>query len=297
MEPFPNDLTCIGNQYECGRIFFFNKIPQQHGLMPVQRGKDDILLRSGKGPLPITDRGAAVQLMYDKITDWLRPAAEYVKILGQVQAFDKVVHQHRAERQSQAGVQPHLHVKHEKSGYRDRHVGQHQCPADVNAGILFQDHGYDICAAAGSPDIEQHRGSESRKHDREDHLQQRLVRKRLMHGPDPFKQGQQDREQDAAVSGLRHELPPQDHGSQHQQDHVCRKRKIRRGDQPGFCDKDSETRDPAECKIIGKLKKINPYGHDQGGRCHHKEAVHFRFHLFFPPYRIVTPQSRKVNYL
>ena len=103
MEPFPNDLTCIGNQYERGRIFFFNKIPQQHGLMPVQRGKDDILLRSGKGPLPVADRGAAVQLMYDKITDWLRPAAEYVKIFGQVQAFDKVVHQHGAERQSQAG--------------------------------------------------------------------------------------------------------------------------------------------------------------------------------------------------
>ena len=49
--------------------------------------------------------------------------------------------------------------------------------------------------------------------------------------------------------------------------------------------------------FFGKLKKINPYGHDQGGRCHHKEAVYFRFHLFFPPYRIVTPQSGKVNYL
>lgn len=81
-----------------------NKVPQAYGLLPIQGREDNILLGAQEGAVTVADSGASVKVVHDKIADGLRLVTDYVKIFGQVQTFDEVVYQERADRKSKAGV-------------------------------------------------------------------------------------------------------------------------------------------------------------------------------------------------
>lgn len=93
MEPFPDNLACVGNQDECRWVFFFYVITELDGLLSVERRKNNIFFRTGKRALRVAYGSSPVQFVDDKVTDRIGPAAHNIKVFGQVQTFDKVVDQ------------------------------------------------------------------------------------------------------------------------------------------------------------------------------------------------------------
>ena len=58
VEAFSDDLTGIGNEDKCGRLFVFDKITKPDSLWAVQRCENDIFVFAGKCALCLTDGGA-----------------------------------------------------------------------------------------------------------------------------------------------------------------------------------------------------------------------------------------------
>ena len=178
-------------------------ISKPHRLETVQDGEDQVFLFPGEGALGVYYSGASVKVVLDKAADRFRITADYIEIFGQVQTLDKSVYHGRADGKSQEGVESGLDTEDETACQGDEEIGDKKCFPDVNAGIFLQDHGDDVCTAAGRADIEKNCGSQSRKGDGEGQLQHRLVRERAVHGADPFQKRQGYGEQDAAVCSLR----------------------------------------------------------------------------------------------
>lgn len=60
MKTFSDDLTCIGDENKCGRLFVFDKITEPDSLRAVQCRKDDVFVFSGKCALCMADSSASV---------------------------------------------------------------------------------------------------------------------------------------------------------------------------------------------------------------------------------------------
>lgn len=144
-----------------------------------------------------------MQFIVDEVTDGLGGAADHIKVFGQVQTLDKSVHHGRADGKSQEGVESGLDAKDEAACQGDKEIGGQKGFSDIYAGIFLQDHGDNVCTAAGRTDIKEDCGSQGRERDGKGQLQHGLIGERPVHGADPFQKRQGHGEQDAAVGSLR----------------------------------------------------------------------------------------------
>lgn len=153
MKSFSDNFTRIGYEDKCFRLVFLDEVTKLYSLRPVERGKDDILIFTGKCTLCQAYGGTAAKCMDDEVTDWLRCIADYIKIFRKVKAFNKVIDHERANCKAEEGIQPCFNVKHKAARHSNQDISYEKCAADIKAGILFQDHGNDIGTSAGRTNI------------------------------------------------------------------------------------------------------------------------------------------------
>lgn len=101
VKSFSDDLACVGDQDKCFRFVFFDEVAEFYSLRTIQCGKDDVLAFSGKCALRLTDSGAPVQFVGQKVTDRFRVVTDNVEILGKVETFDERVDHKRTDRKSE----------------------------------------------------------------------------------------------------------------------------------------------------------------------------------------------------
>lgn len=75
-------------------------ISKLHSLSSFQSSKYHIFLTVRIGSLRLADGRTALQLMCDKIADWLRIIADYIKILTQIDIFNHIVYDQSFSQQS-----------------------------------------------------------------------------------------------------------------------------------------------------------------------------------------------------
>ena len=154
MKSFSDDLACIGNQDKCFRFIFFNEVAEFYSLWTIQRGKDNVLVFTGKRSLRLTDGGAPVQFVGQKIADRFRMIADNVEIFGKIETFDEGVDHKGTDRKSKERIQPGFDIEDKTSGDGDQNIGDKECFSDIKTGIFFQDHCDNVGAAAGRSDVE-----------------------------------------------------------------------------------------------------------------------------------------------
>ena len=89
-----------------------------------------------------------MQPIHNKLTDGLRIGADNIERFAEVDIFNHCVHQEGFDHKAQNRVKPYLNPKGEKRGCHNQRVSEKQRPADINTGVLFQQHGHNIGAAA-----------------------------------------------------------------------------------------------------------------------------------------------------
>ena len=122
MKSFSDNLAGVGDQYKRFFVIFADIISQADRLHPVQGCENDILVLAGISALCVTNTGAAPQSVDDKIADWFRAVAHYVKIFGQVKALNESIDHERADRKPQKRVKSCLYIKYKESGSCDQRV-------------------------------------------------------------------------------------------------------------------------------------------------------------------------------
>lgn len=90
-------------------------ITQFYRLGALHNGDNDRLLVVLICPLGFIDRRTAVQLIRDKITDWLRIIADDRKILAQVDTLNDIVHNERLRQKSAERTKSRLCIKHKNT--------------------------------------------------------------------------------------------------------------------------------------------------------------------------------------
>ena len=279
MEAFAYDLACIGDQDKGFFVIFADIISQPDCLDSVQCSQDNIFILAGISAFCMADAGAAPQSVNDEVADRLRVVAHDIKVFGQVKALDKSIDHERADRQAEKRIQSGLYIKYKESCPCDQRVRYEQGAPDIKAGIFLQDHGNDIRASAGSPDIKEDGGTQRRKRNGKAKLQHRLVGKRAVHREKPFHRREGDRKEDAAVCGFCGKSFSEDDQSDHQEDHAHDQVEIPGGDGAGFCHEHSKSRNASECEVICEFEKISPGCDQQGAECQHEKILESVFHI------------------
>lgn len=164
-KPLPNNLAGIRNQHKRRRLNPAYIITQLKRLAAFHGSHDDSLLMVGKCPFCVINRSAPVKGIDNVITDRIRVVADNVKAFAQIQVLDHIVNHKGLGGKSDGGEQPCLRPKDKEGGQNSGHVHQHQDRSYIKAGMLFLNHGYDICSAAGGADVEEDGGSDSGKKD------------------------------------------------------------------------------------------------------------------------------------
>ena len=144
MKSLTNNLACIRYQDKCCWLILLDIVTKFDCLRAVERSEDNIFFVSGKCTLSIYNSCAAVQLIYNEITDWLWIIAYNVKIFRKIKAFNKVVDHERTNGKTEEGVQSGLDVKYKASGNCDQNVGYEQCFSDIETAVFFNNHSNDI---------------------------------------------------------------------------------------------------------------------------------------------------------
>ena len=72
---------------------FFDKVTKLNRFIRTKYGQDDVFVIAGKCALCKHDRSAALQVIFNKVTDRFRFGTDHMKIFGTVQAFNQAVDQ------------------------------------------------------------------------------------------------------------------------------------------------------------------------------------------------------------
>ena len=94
-----------------------------------------------------------------------------------------------------------------------------------------------------------------------------MICQRAVHRIDALQCRKRYRKQDTAVSCFGGEFGSENDEPNDKQKHICDECKITGRHKTGFGDEDCKTGDSAECKVVGKLKKLNANGHNDGTKC------------------------------
>ena len=208
-ESLTNDLTGIRDGNECSRLCIMYKVSQLHGLTSPQYGQDNGAVAVGVSTLCVVYGGAAVQIFHNKITDRLGVGTDDREVLAQVDVLDNAVDNEGLCHQTAEGEQTGLRAEDEAGSDGDEQIHDEQGSADVDAGILFQDHCQDVGTAAGCTDVKQDRSADCGQDDGKDQLQHRLRGQRMIHREPNFGKAQTNRGQHADIDGADTEAAPE----------------------------------------------------------------------------------------
>lgn len=177
------------------------KVSQLHGLTSPQYGQDNGAVAVGVSTLCVVYGGAAVQVFHDKVADRLRICTDDREVLAQVDVLDYAVDNEGLCHQTAEGEQTGLRAEDEAGSDGDEQIHDEQGSADVDAGILFEDHCQDVGTAAGCTDVKQDRSADCGQDDGKDQLQYRLRGQRMIHREPDFGKTQTNRGQHADIDG------------------------------------------------------------------------------------------------
>lgn len=136
--------------------------------------------------------GTPVHLPDDVIADCIGAGGDDRKVFAQVDALDHGIHDKRLDDQAEQRKQAGADVEDETGGESDQRIADQQRLADIEARILFEDHGDDVRSAGRGVAVKQDRGAHRREHHREAEFQKRLVCERRRHRVDHFKKPGQE---------------------------------------------------------------------------------------------------------
>ena len=120
-ESLSYDFTALCDSCKGGRFRTVYKALEKNGLLYINNSKNygTVLMRVGTDCL--VNGGTVIQIMCDKITDWLRIVGYNGKKFVQLHAFNSLVNQQSFCHQSKNGTQTGDGIKNQK---RDNHNDQ-----------------------------------------------------------------------------------------------------------------------------------------------------------------------------
>ena len=99
-ESFSDDLTAVRDRNKRRRLVLVNKVTQLHRLASLHDGENDRLLVVLVSALRAVDRRTPVQLLRDKVADWLRIRTDNREILAHVDILNHAVNYERLREKS-----------------------------------------------------------------------------------------------------------------------------------------------------------------------------------------------------
>ena len=94
-ESLSDDLTAVRDRNKRRRLVLVDKVTQLHRLASLHDGKNDRLLVVLVSTLRAVNRRTPVQLLRDKVADWLRIRADNREILAHVNILNYAVNYER----------------------------------------------------------------------------------------------------------------------------------------------------------------------------------------------------------
>ena len=178
----------------------------------------------------MVDRGAVVQVVGDEMADRVRIGGDDREKFIQLHPLDGLVDQQRFREQSKDGTKSGAHIEDQERYDDDDQVGKKQCGRNIHRRIFPDDHGDDVGAAAGCIFEKEHGSCDRREQDRETELQHDLVRERVRHREQFFKNVQQSGRQYGHICSLQSEVLSEKRKAHHEQKQVDDQVDLRRGE-------------------------------------------------------------------
>ena len=130
------------------------------------------------GSLGMISGCSVTEFFCNKIANWFWIITYNSKELVQLHAFDHFVDDQCLCHQPKDGTKSGQSVKNEECHNYNEQVAEQQSGGNVHRGVLFDDHGDDVCPASGGV-LEKEQGScDCRQQDRKAKLQRNLIGQR-----------------------------------------------------------------------------------------------------------------------
>lgn len=274
---FADDFARVRDKHERFRVDRFDVLAQSDRFAAAAGHEDHLSVLVRIGADRIDHGGAPVHLPDDVIADCIGAGGDDRKVFAQVDALDHGIHDKRLDDQAEQRKQAGADIEDEAGGERDQRIADQQRLADIEARILFEDHGDDVRSAGGGVAVEQDRRAHRREHHRKAELQKRLVCKRRRHRVDHFKKPGQKGIQHAAVRRHQAEAAPEKQEADQKQDQVDHPhRNRRRKERHELAEQDGNTADAAGGEVVRKLEKIDADRREDRAECNQKKILDFR---------------------
>ena len=166
----------------------FRKILELGGLIRRHGGENDEFIRIRKRALRIPYRRGPMKRFRNKFCDFVRCRRDDHKALAAVQAVHHGLHKIRFDEHSDYGAKSGFGVEHKERRGDNEPIRNQHAHADIGARIFPENKRENVRAAGASAALEYQRGADCAEQTRKNQFQHDLLRKRLRHRIQPFKQ-------------------------------------------------------------------------------------------------------------
>ena len=235
----------------------------------------------GINTLPMINRSTPVQLLHNKLTNYIRLTGNNRKILIQLHPLNRLINQQRLSHKPQHRTKPRSKIKHHKRNNNNRTIHQKQCTRNIHSRILLNNHRHNIRATTRSILKKQQRRSQRRQNDRKTKLQHNIPGQSLIHWKNLLKHIQKQRRNNRNISRLHSKIPSKNNKPNHQQNKINHQVDLSRRHRNKMRKYNRHTRNTTKGKIIRELKHINPHIHQNNSKCDNDILHHTLWYQIF----------------
>ena len=211
----------------------------------------------------------------------LRMGGDDGKAFSSCQILCYIIDDQGIEENTEQGEQPRFYIKEEEGGKGNKKIDAHHGFADIQRGKLPKQHCSNVRTACAGVLVEQYGCPDGWQADGKDQFQQTLVGNGGRERENPFHALNGEGEEKRAVYRPSAKIRADEEKTDEKKQDVDNSDQKRGRYQGQYAPKqDGKAADAAGGKIVGKLKKINADGHQQGAKGEKKKVLKGKGHPF-----------------